>query len=93
MAVSKENRTVKLNNENYSIWKYKMELILIKANLWDKVMKVRVVVPVVAGQEEAAAAAEEEWKKFYNKARALIGLSVEYDQLAHVWKRVTACQS
>lgn len=81
----KENRIVKLNNENYSIWKYKMELILIKEDLWDKVMKERVV------EEEApTAAAEADWKKSDNKTRALIGLSVEDDQLTHIRKEVTA---
>src|ERR1700761_1039660 len=93
MADSKENRIVKLNNLNYSIWKYKMELILIKENLWEKVMKERVIVVVVEGQEAAAAALEEEWKKSDNKARALIGLSVDDDQLAHIRRKVTAWES
>lgn len=93
MVDSRENRIVKLNNENYSVWKYKMELILIKENLWEKVMKIRVAVVVVAEQEAAAAAAEEDWKKCDNKARALIGLAVEDDQLAHIRKKVTAWES
>lgn len=95
MADLKETRIVKLNNSNYSIWKYKIELILIKENLWDKVMKVRVVPPLPAGTAAEVAAAEEreEWKKLDNKARALIGLAVEDDQLGHIRKKDTAWES
>lgn len=97
MGDVKETRIVKLNNSNYSVWKYKMELILIKENLWEKVMKERVVPPIPAGTEaeiaaaeEAAVAATEEWKKWDNKARASIGLAVEDDQLGHIRKKTTA---
>lgn len=99
MPDSKETRIVKLNNSNYSTWKYKMELILIKENLWEKVMKIRVVQDAVAAGANGAAAAaaataeEVEWKKLDNKARALIGLAVEDDQLTHIRGKTTAWDS
>jgi len=109
----KETRIVKLNNSNYSTWKYKMELILIKENLWEKVMKAPVVNneareaneagaaaagaaaagAAAAGAAAAAAVQEAEWRKLDNKARALIGLAVEDDQLTHIRRKTTAWDS
>lgn len=70
----------KLNNENYFVWKYRMELLLIKEGAWSVVNEAK---PEIATQSA-------EWEKRDNTARALIGLSVEDDQLIHVRTKTTA---
>lgn len=69
---------VRLNNTNYHIWKFKVELVLIKDGLWDVVMKPK-------PNPETA-----DWIKKNAEARAVIGLSVEDSQLSHILKCDTA---
>ncbi|KAJ6641786.1 hypothetical protein Bhyg_06729 [Pseudolycoriella hygida] len=71
-------KITKLNETNYQIWKYKMELLLTKADLWDIVNN---ELPDVAARNEA-------WLKRDGKAKADIGLSVEDNQLCHVRKEL-----
>lgn len=52
----------KLNGNNYQMWKFKMELLLIEKELWDTV------------SEKRPAAPDAEWLKRDGKARARIGL-------------------
>lgn len=73
---------VKLNNQNYSVWKFKLELLLIKDNLWEQMSTIK--------PENAEAAAE--WQKKDDKARATIGLLAEDSQLIHIRKAETARQ-
>lgn len=72
-------RISKLNNENYSTWKYKIELMLIKEGLQEVVDRTR-------NENEN----EAEWKKKDGQAKAIIGLSIEDNQLIHVRKLKTA---
>lgn len=72
MAETTRIAITKLNNDNYQTWKYKMELLLIKEDLWD----------VVSNAEPAKVS--EDWQKRDNKVRATIGLLVEDNQLLHV---------
>ena len=69
---------VKLNNENYQIWKYKVELLLIKEDLWDLVT------------EDKPEEIDSTWTKRDNKARATICLLVEDNQIIHVRQATTA---
>lgn len=55
----------KLNGENYQVWSYKIELLLIKDDLWD-VIKNNAPSPVIAS-----------WSKKDDQARATIGLLIE----------------
>ncbi|KAK2578197.1 hypothetical protein KPH14_011654 [Odynerus spinipes] len=82
MAESLRIGIAKLNNENYSVWKFKVELMLIKEDLWDQVS--------MAKPEDQQAAAI--WQKKDDKARATIGLLVEDSQLVHIRKASTAKQ-
>lgn len=68
----------KLNNGNYYVWKYKVELLLIKEEVWHTV------------EEAQPEAASEIWKKADRKARATIGLLVEDDQLRHIKNATSA---
>uniref|UniRef100_A0A1Y1LUY5 CCHC-type domain-containing protein n=1 Tax=Photinus pyralis TaxID=7054 RepID=A0A1Y1LUY5_PHOPY len=84
----------KLDNTNYSIWKFKMELLLIKEGLW-KVIKEKAPTPkqelnssIVTNQLEIDA-----WYKLDDQARAWIGLSVKDDQLTHIWKAKSAVEA
>lgn len=70
----------KLNNDNYSVWKFKVELFLIKEDLWSQTSSVRPSDPTAAA----------EWEKKDNKARATIGLLIEDTQLVHIRKSTTA---
>lgn len=82
----------KLNNSNYSNWKFKMELFLIKENLW-KVIKEKAPRPTVSTSSTIATNQKEidEWNRLDDQARALIGLSVERE-LTHIRKATTAIQ-
>lgn len=66
----------KLNSENYSVWCYKMELMLIDDNLWEVIEE--------AKPDDLDATKLAAWKKKDDKARARIGLLVEDDQLLHI---------
>lgn len=68
----------KLNNENYFVWKYRMEMLLIKEGLWSAISidKPEPVTP--------------EWIKTDNEARAYISLLVADNQLNHVRSASTA---
>lgn len=60
----------KLNNTNYLTWRFKVELLLVRDELW------RYVDPGVKPEEEADAA----WNAGDAKARATIGLLIEDNQ-------------
>lgn len=62
----------KLNNTNFQVWKCKIELLLIKEDLWHTVSEVRPLEP------------DQRWLKADRQARATIGLLVEDDQLRHI---------
>lgn len=68
----------KLNNSNYQVWKYKVELLLIKEGLWSTV------------EVTKPADVSDEWSIKDGKARATIGLLVEDNQLCHVRKHTTS---
>lgn len=70
----------KLNGENYAVWSYKMELLLIDDNVWDVIDKEK-----PTGDDKVAV-----WNKGNDKARVRIGLSVEDDQLIHIRSATTA---
>lgn len=71
-------RITKLNGGNYQTWKFKMELLLIKEDLWDVVSQ-DTPDPVTAA-----------WETKDRKARATIGLLLEDSQLHLVRKETTA---
>lgn len=71
---NKGNNIEKLNNENYFAWKYKMEMLLIKEEVWD----------VIKDEGPTNPRTILRWQKRDDKARALIGLSVENNQLVHI---------
>jgi hypothetical protein len=58
-------KIAKLNNSNYQTWKFKVELLLIKDDLWDVVVK--------DPPDEVSA----DWQSKDRKARATIGLLIE----------------
>ncbi|CAK9820236.1 Copia protein [Anthophora plagiata] len=68
----------KLNSENYSVWSYKLELLLIKEKLWEVITE---------NKPEPVNAA---WTLKDNEARATIGLLVDDNQLQHIRKAKTA---
>lgn len=68
----------KLNNSNYHLWKYKLELLLIKEGLWEVVSEQRPDLVIL------------EWKKKDDETRPLICLSVEDDQLNYIIKSSSA---
>ena len=71
-------RIAKLNGSNYQTWKFKVELLLIKEDLWDVV------------SQEPPEALTPEWRAKDRKARASIGLLLEDSQLHLVRKEITA---
>lgn len=68
----------KLNEDNYHLWKFKLELILRKEGLWEFVTN-----PVPSEPDEI-------WKKKNEEATVIIGLSVEDSQLMLI-KKAVAC--
>lgn len=69
---------VKLNNENYFVWKYRVEMLLVKEGLWTAVKDAKPE-PVT-----------DAWTGKDDKARALISLLVSDNQLNHVRNATTA---
>src|SRR6218665_1685159 len=78
MAGKSSNKIENLNNQNYQTWKFTMELLLIKEDLWETVTK-EIPDPVTA-----------EWQTKDAKARAIIGLQVADNQLHLIRKQKTA---
>lgn len=70
----------KLNDENYQVWKYKVELLLIKEDLWTVIVDTA----PTAGTELTG------WNRKDGKARAHIGLFIEDNQIIHVKSKTTA---
>lgn len=67
-------KILKLDNNNYQIWKYKLELLLLKEGLLE----------LVISDLPARDARNNEWLRRDGQARAFIGLSLEDSQLIHV---------
>lgn len=82
-----ENKTLnlitKLNNTNYFHWKQKMELLLLKENLWHIVNQPR-------PNQFADTTLLTDWELKNNTARGLIGLAIEDSQLIHIKNKSTA---
>lgn len=68
----------KLTNDNYDTWKYRMELLLMKNKVWSVI------------RDTAPAPVTEAWTEKDEEARALIGLSVDDNQLSHIRNQNTA---
>ena len=80
MASSNETRfsIVKLNNTNYQLWKFKLEMLLSKDDLWDMV------------NQDKPEEAPNSWEKRDRQAKATISLMVEDDQLIHIRNKDSA---
>lgn len=72
---------MKLNGQNYFIWKYRMEMLLMKEKLWSVVNEDK----PEANAEQIAA-----WQQRDDQARGWIGLLVEDSQLCHIRNSTTA---
>lgn len=72
---------IKLNNENYFVWKYRVEMLLIKEGLWNAV------------NEPKPEPVTTVWTDMNNKARAYISLLVSDNQLNHVRNAATALEA
>lgn len=81
MAEATRVSIAKLNNENYQLWKLKMELLLINEDLWDTVIN------------DPPDNLSETWHKRDNKALATIGLLVEDNRLIYVRQASTVKQA
>ena len=81
MADSSVFKIEKLKGDNYQVWKYKLELLLIKESVWENINKAAPAVP------------SDKWKKDDDKARATIGLAVEDNQLIYIRNARTASEA
>ena len=63
----------KLNHSNYEIWSQKIEMLLIRDDLWDVI---KLDPPVTTGDKPASAADVAAWSRKDDKARATIGLYI-----------------
>lgn len=77
---SMDTKTIitKLNDKNYQLWKFKVEMLLTKDDLWDVVDK------------EKPEPAPEGWDKKDRQAKATIGLLCEDNQLILIRTQQTA---
>ncbi|XP_073831708.1 uncharacterized protein [Musca autumnalis] len=81
----------KLNNDNYANWKFKMELLLRKHNLWKLVIEGSRPEPKRGQNNEISNQAQlDEWDAKDDEARGTIGLLVMDDQLGHIRNMKTA---
>lgn len=79
---------VKLNNENYFTWKFRMELIFIKDDVWHVIEK---TAPALSSDRSNQSTVDA-WKRSDDKASATIELLVEDNQLNHIRNKTTAKQ-
>lgn len=77
------NLITKLNNSNYFHWKQKMELLLLKENLWNLITEER-------PNQFSDPAILTLYETRNNTARGLIGLAIEDSQLIHIRNKRTA---
>jgi len=70
-------RITKLNNSNYHLWKFKVEMLLVKDDLWEVV------------NDDIPAEATDRWRMKDRKATAHIGLLLEDGHLHLVRKQQT----
>ncbi|GBN76739.1 Retrovirus-related Pol polyprotein from transposon TNT 1-94 [Araneus ventricosus] len=80
MLSLKENnpQIVKLNANNYSVWKFKMEMILIKEDLFHLI------------EDDTPSQPDEKYIKKDRQARAIINLCIEDSQIIHIKYETTA---
>lgn len=74
----------RLNGSNYASWKFKVELLLVREDLWE------FVTGICPAEDQANAAAVATWKKGDQKARATIGLLVDDSQRKLIQDTVTS---
>lgn len=87
-----DDKIEKLNDHNFEIWKFKMELKLTKEKL---IKVVREPKPTVAtgsqaGEGTVTATEMAAWLEKDGDARHAIGMAVENDQLVHICRKTTA---
>lgn len=80
MAEASKISIAKLNNENYFIWKYRMELLLMKEKLWSVLSENK---PAL-NEDRSNVSAVTDWQTRNDQARGWIGLLVEDCQLCHI---------
>lgn len=80
MATETKYHIEKLNNDNYFVWKFRVEMILEKEGYWS----------VIEEDEPSDEMKSNTWKKNNKQAMATIALTVENDQLVHIRKHRTA---
>lgn len=78
MADNTRVTITKLNNDNYQVWKYKVELLLIKEDLWNVV------------SQESPAIVDAAWTRKVGQARATKGLLVEDNQFVCIRDKTIA---
>lgn len=93
MADTCQTKIVKLNNSNYLNWKYKMELPLLKQNLWKKVIVGNRPEPMPISSTDSSSSnlnAITAWDEGDDQARTTIGLMVEDNRLVFIRNKTTA---
>ncbi|XP_062710258.1 copia protein isoform X1 [Aedes albopictus] len=70
----------RLNDTNWSTWRFRMELLLMREDLWT----------IVKDPKPDPVDVTSAWNRKDEKARALIGLALEDSQLVHIMKATTA---
>lgn len=86
MADTTKITIAKLNSENYFTWKYKMELLLIKENLWSILNERKPELDANSSNQRDVT----DWQRRDDQARSIIGLLVEDSQLCHIRTKTTA---
>ncbi|XP_018402095.1 PREDICTED: uncharacterized protein LOC108779224 [Cyphomyrmex costatus] len=77
----------KLSVENYFTWKYKMELLLIKENLWSVLSETK---PKCQDGTNSNIGIVTDWQRRDDQARSVIGLLVEDSQLHLIRTKMSA---
>lgn len=83
---SQVHKITKLNHDNYSAWVFRAELLLRQEGVWNVLTS-----PLPdEGDSDETRAAHNSWKARDEKARTIIGLAVEDNQLVYIKKCATA---
>lgn len=83
----------KLTNDNYANWKFKIELLLRKHNLWKHVIEGSCPLPIFNNNLIVNLSIIDDWDNKDDEARGTIGLLVMDDQLCHIRNMKTAAET
>ena len=83
----------KLSGDNFSSWKFKLQMILMDRGLWEIVDGTEVAPSSVGSGSDTKPQTYLDWKKRDNQALAQIALTVSNSELVHIRNAKSSCEA